>query len=135
MKDKIRTFTRKDITRKVTERLDVHIQDADLYVDGVIAAMRELLMSADPEVRLEIRDFGVFEVKLTKAKPRARNPKTGARIFVPARRKSHFKPSKLLKSFLVRQLTESEMAALSRADPRRAAFDPVLHGSEELLVN
>ena len=50
--------------------------------------------------RIEIRNFGVFEVKPTKAKPRARNPRTNEEIYVPARRKTHFKPGKLLKEVL-----------------------------------
>ena len=61
-------------------------------------------MSADPELRIEIRDFGVFEVKLTKSKPKARNPRSGEIVFVPSRRKTHFKPSKLLRSFLTKPL-------------------------------
>lgn len=55
---------------------------------------------ANPEVRIEIRDFGVFEVKKTKPKPKARNPRSGDIIYVPARRKTHFKAGKLLKDVL-----------------------------------
>ena len=62
------------------------------------------MSEANPEVRIEIRDFGVFEVKKTKAKPRARNPKTGEIIYVPARRKTHFKPGKLLKEAMKQPL-------------------------------
>ncbi|NQT24276.1 HU family DNA-binding protein, partial [candidate division KSB1 bacterium] len=49
--------------------------------------------------------FGVFEVKKTKPKPKARNPKTGEIIYVPARRKTHFKAGKLLKEVLKQPLT------------------------------
>ena len=62
--------------------------------------LRKILSEADPEVRIEIRDFGVFEVKRTKPKPKARNPRTGEIIYVPARRKTHFKAGKLLKDVL-----------------------------------
>ena len=55
-------------------------------------------------VRIEIRDFGVFEVKKTMAKPKARNPKTGEIIYVAARRKTHFKPGKLLKEVMKQPL-------------------------------
>ena len=68
--------------------------------------VREIMMSANTECRIEIRDFGVFEVKKTKAKPKARNPKTNEVIYVPAHRKTHFKPSKLLKSFLRQPLED-----------------------------
>jgi integration host factor subunit beta len=46
----------------------------------------------------------VFEVKKTKAKPKARNPKTNETVFIPARRKTHFKPSKLMREELQQPL-------------------------------
>ena len=51
-------------------------------------------------IRIEVRNFGVFEVKPTKAKPRARNPRTNEEVYVPAHKKSHFKPGKILKQHL-----------------------------------
>ncbi len=116
MKDKVPTLTRKDIARRVADQLSVKVQDADNIVDTVLSSIRELLMTADPEIRLEVRDFGVFEVKLTKAKPRARNPKTGDKVYVPPRRKTHFKPSKLLKSFLTQPLSSQAEARLLERD-------------------
>ena len=116
MKDKVPTLTRKDIARRVADQLSVKVQDADNIVDTVLSSIRELLMTADPEIRLEVRDFGVFEVKLTKAKPRARNPKTGDKVYVPPRRKTHFKPSKLLKSFLTQPLSSQAEARLLKRD-------------------
>ena len=61
-------------------------------------------MEADPLIRIEIREFGVFEIKKTKPKPKARNIKTGEFIFVPGRRKIHFKPGKLLKEYLKKKI-------------------------------
>ena len=68
-------------------------------VDTVFEAMRQSLMKAQ---RIEIRGFGVFQVKETRPKPAARNPRTGQVIYVPARRKTHFRPGKLLKEELHR---------------------------------
>lgn len=112
MRDKAPTLTRKDIAKNVAEQLAVKVQDADHIVETVLSSIRDLLMSADPEIRLEVRDFGVFEIKLTKAKPRARNPKTGDMVYVPSRRKTHFKPSKLLKTFLMMPLNSNAEACL-----------------------
>jgi nucleoid DNA-binding protein len=70
-------------------------------VDSVFSAMRKSLIEGD---RIEIRGFGVFQVKDTRPKPAARNPRTGDIIFVPARRKTHFKPGKLLKEALHRPM-------------------------------
>ncbi|HOM57860.1 MAG TPA: HU family DNA-binding protein, partial [Candidatus Latescibacteria bacterium] len=67
--------------------------------DSVFEGMRESLMRGD---RIEIRGFGVFEVRNTRPKPAARNPRTGDIIQVPARRKTHFKPGKILKEELRR---------------------------------
>jgi len=64
------------------------------------------MMEADPSVRIELRDFGVFEVKKTRAKPKARNPKTNETVFIPSRRKTHFKPSKRIKAVLQQPLTD-----------------------------
>ncbi len=46
--------------------------------------------------RIEIRGFGVFDVKVYKAKP-ARNPRTGDEVFVEAHKKPYFKPGKELR--------------------------------------
>jgi len=54
----------------------------------------------DRSNRIEIRNFGLLEVKKAKPKPSARNPRTGEIIYVPARRKTHFKPGKILKQKL-----------------------------------
>jgi len=98
------TYTKKDIVKKLAAGAGENRQAAAVWVDRVFTTLRETMMSADPELRIEIRDFGVFEVKLTKSKPKARNPRSGEIIFVPSRRKTHFKPSKLLKGFLTKPL-------------------------------
>jgi nucleoid DNA-binding protein len=47
-----------------------------------------------------------LEVKKTKARPKAkaRNPRTGEIVYVPPRRRTHFKPGKLLKEELKKPL-------------------------------
>ena len=94
------TLTKKDVARRVAQLQGEPIYKSEPWVNAVIQAIRELMEEADPEVRIELRDFGVFEVKKTKAKPKARNPKTNETVFIPSRRKTHFKPSKRLKSAL-----------------------------------
>ena len=104
--ERVPTLTKKDVARRVAELQDEPIYKAEPWVSAVIAAMRELMIEADPEVRIELRDFGVFEVKKTKAKPKARNPKTNETVFIPSRRKTHFKPSKRVKLELQKPLKE-----------------------------
>ncbi|UCE17549.1 MAG: integration host factor subunit beta [Gemmatimonadota bacterium] len=91
------TITKKDLALKVSEVTKFKKNMSAKMVDALFTAMRDTLIAGN---RIEIRGFGVFEVKDTKPKPAARNPRTGEIIYVPARRKTHFKPGKLLKEEL-----------------------------------
>ncbi len=100
------TYTKRDVAKQIADVTKENLNTTAQWVDHVVEALRDIMMRAKPELRIEIRDFGVFEVKTTKSKPKARNPKSGEIIYVPARRKTHFKPSKLLKKFLSEPLDE-----------------------------
>ena len=108
MSERSVTLTKKDVARRVAEIMDEPIYKSEPWVKAVIMALGDLMMEADPEMRIELRDFGVFEVKKTKAKPKARNPKTNETVFIPSRRKTHFKPSKRLKEVLQTPLQRLE---------------------------
>ena len=99
-KPRVKTFTRRDIELRLDDKLIGKRLTQKLIVDSLFESLRDMLMEADPVARIEIREFGVFEIKKTKPKPKARNLKTGEFIFVPGRRKIHFKPGKLLKEYL-----------------------------------
>ena len=100
------TLTKKDVSRRVSETIGEPLYKCEPWVQATIEAIRDLMAEADPEVRIELREFGVFEVKKTKAKPKARNPKTNETVFIPSRRKTHFKPGKRLREELQRPLEE-----------------------------
>ena len=99
-----KTITKKDITKRTAKIVGEKNYVTEKIVTGVFTVIREFMTEANPEVRIEIRNFGVFEVKITKPKPKARNPKTGEIIYVPARRKTHFKAGKLLRDILKQPL-------------------------------
>jgi len=99
-----KTVTKRDIAKRVAKKIDEKLPLTEKVVSALFTTLREVMAEANPEVRIEIRDFGVFEVKTTKAKPKARNPKTGEIVYVPPRRKTHFKPGKLLKEELKKPL-------------------------------
>ena len=95
------TTTKKDLALEVAKDTGCKKSMASKMVDSIFKAMRESLITGD---RIEIRGFGVFQVKDTNPKPAARYPRTGEIIYVPARRKTHFKPGKLLKEALHKPL-------------------------------
>ena len=104
-KKRVKTLTKLDLVKKVLEDHPYNQKEVILmWIESVFTAMKKLMETADPEVRIEIRGFGVFEVKLQKEKPKARNPKTGEIVVVAARRKTHFKPCRLLKEFLIKPI-------------------------------
>lgn len=106
MSDRIETLTKKDLARRVSEKCGMPVYKCEPWVSTILESLGGLMMEADPEVRIELRDFGVFEVKKTKAKPKARNPKTNETVFIPSRRKTHFKPSKKMRQVLQQPLSE-----------------------------
>lgn len=63
-------------------------------VDAMIEAMTTALAQGG---KVEIRGFGNFTVRQRDAR-KARNPKTGEMVEVPAKRVPHFKPGKELKT-------------------------------------
>ncbi len=94
------TYTREDIIRRTAEKLDLSHDDMKLAVDSILDTMSGMMTEELSNIRIELRNFGVFEVKPTKAKPRARNPRTNEEVYVPPRRKVHFKPGKIIKNVL-----------------------------------
>ena len=69
----------------------------EIVVDTIFETISRNL-SEDTSV--ELRNFGRWSVKNIKAKYNARNPKTGARIFVPEKKKVVIKMSKHLKEII-----------------------------------
>ena len=90
----VKTVAKEEIIKRTAMKINERPQIIKRVVSATFTALREVMEEANPEIRIEIRDFGVLEVKTTKAKPKARNPKTGEIVFVPARKKTHFKAGK-----------------------------------------
>src|SRR5262245_14991977 len=63
------------------------------------------------EGRIELRNFGVFEVKRRKAR-KARNPRTGERVDVGPKSVVTFKPGKEMEEKIRRMDGEAELATV-----------------------
>ena len=106
MADRLETATKDDLARRVADMRDCPLYEAKKQVRSVLTALGDLMIGADQERRIELRNFGVFEVKKTKAKPTARNPQTNEPVFVPSRRKTLFRPGKRIEKVLKTPLRE-----------------------------
>ena len=100
----VKTWTKKEIAKRTAKKIDENPLHVEKVISATFTTLREVMAEANPEIRIEIRDFGVLEVKTTRPKPKARNPKTGEIVYVPARRKTHFKPGQILKKELSQPL-------------------------------
>ncbi|MEI7632725.1 MAG: HU family DNA-binding protein [bacterium] len=82
-----------DVVKKVAKRLGLKGKEALAVVDETIEAMKRVIIRHG---RLEIRDFGIFQIK--QRKPRVgRNPKDKVQYPIPLRRVVTFRMGKELK--------------------------------------
>jgi nucleoid DNA-binding protein len=92
--------TKKDIVRKIAERSGL----TQLEVKEVVQeTFNEIVRTLLREGRIELRNFGVFEVKRRKAR-KARNPRTDEPVQVEAKNVVTFQPGKAMEEE-VRQMT------------------------------
>jgi nucleoid DNA-binding protein len=82
--------TKKDIVRIISERAKLTQLKTKEIVQWTFDAIIQTLMR---EGRIELRNFGVFEVKTRKAR-RARNPRTNQPVAVEAKNVVTFQPGK-----------------------------------------
>ena len=101
----LRTTTKRDLARAVAQDLGCPASQALELVDALFTELREQLLEGN---RIEVRGFGVLDVKDTAAKPQARNPRTGEAVLVPPRRKVMFKPGKMLKEAMHEPIARGE---------------------------
>jgi len=85
-----------DIVNEVSRLAEITKVKAEVAVDAVFDAMRASMMKGD---RIELRGFGVFQVKQRK-KGIGRNPKTGVEVKIPPGNTIRFKPGKELRNLL-----------------------------------
>ena len=83
-----------DIINEVAQAADITKVKAEVAVDAVFDAMRLSMQRGD---RIELRGFGVFQVKPRK-KGIGRNPRTGREVRIPPGKTIKFKPGKHLRN-------------------------------------
>jgi nucleoid DNA-binding protein len=89
-------MTKKEIVRSISDRLNLTQLKAKEVVQGVFDCVAETLVD---EERVELRNFGVFEVRKRAAR-KARNPRTGDEVHVKEKHVVVFKAGKALEEAL-----------------------------------
>jgi len=85
-------MTKKEIVRSISEKLGMTQLKTKYLVQNVFDDIIETLIE---EGRIELRNFGVFEVRKRAAR-RARNPRTGDAVLVKEKHVVVFKAGKAL---------------------------------------
>lgn len=100
-------MTKKEIVKKISEDIGLTQLKTKDIVQRTLDAIIGTLVS---EGRIELRNFGVFEVK-RRAPRKARNPRTGAKVYVPSKNVVTFKPGKEMEE-LVRKMNPENLPLL-----------------------
>ena len=104
-------MTKADLIENVARAVQMSRKDSEIIVETIFESVVKSLRAGD---KVEIRGFGSFRTR--QRQPRiGRNPKTGARVEVPAKTIPYFKPSKDLKDLV--NSTSVTAAAKVPADP------------------
>ncbi len=106
-------MTKADLIDEVSRQVELTRKDSEVIVETIFDSIVHSLRAGD---KIEIRGFGSFRTR--QRNPRVgRNPKTGDRVEVPAKKIPFFKPSKELKDLVNTGAPEAQPAPATPAPP------------------
>jgi integration host factor subunit beta len=89
-------MTKADLVEAIADDTGLSKKETGVIVDLILENIGRALVGGD---KVELRGFGSFKVKERRSR-RARNPRTGAAVEVPAKKVPYFKASNDLKSLV-----------------------------------
>jgi integration host factor subunit beta len=111
--------TKKEIVKAISDQIGKPQTEVSVIVAHTIETIVKTLLK---EGRVELRDFGVFQVKCRKPR-QARNPRTGLKVVVPEKYVVTFKPGKELEERI--QHLDDAAAKLARCSGSRSGRNEV----------
>ncbi len=106
-------MTKADLVDQVTALGDLTRRDGEVVVETLFESVIGALTSGD---KVEVRGFGSFRTRQRRART-GRNPKTGDKVDVPAKRVPFFKPSKELRDAVNPSAAKKSLADMQAIDP------------------
>ena len=89
-------MTKAELVEEVAKVSELTKKHSEVIVNTVFQSIIEALHE---EEKIELRGFGSFRVRRRRSR-QGRNPKTGERVHVPAKKIPYFKPGKELKDLI-----------------------------------
>jgi integration host factor subunit beta len=106
--------TKKEIVKTISDNIGLTQLKTKEIVQKTFDTIVDALVE---ERRIELRNFGVFEVKKRAAR-KARNPRTGDKVYVPEKYVVTFKPGKEMEEKVrVLERRAAEKAAVANQQP------------------
>ena len=105
------TLTKADLIEEVLRITELPRKESETIVETIFDSIIGALQKGE---KIEIRGFGSFRTRERRGRV-GRNPKTGEKVEVPAKKIPFFKPSKELKDFV--NTADSEGAPISAPSP------------------
>ena len=90
------TLTKADLIEEVLRVTELPRKESETIVETIFESIIGALQKGE---KIEIRGFGSFRTRERRGRV-GRNPKTGEKVEVPAKKIPFFKPSKELKDFV-----------------------------------
>ena len=90
------TLTKADLIEEVLKVTELPRKESETIVETIFDSIIEAIQKGE---KIEIRGFGSFRTRQRRGRV-GRNPKTGEKVEVPAKRIPFFKPSKELKDLV-----------------------------------
>jgi nucleoid DNA-binding protein len=112
--------TKKEIVKTIADEMKLTQLQTKAIVQKTFEAIVEALVE---EKRIELRNFGVFEVKKRAAR-KARNPRTGEKVYVDEKYVVTFKPGKEMEE-KVRQMDEADARKKTASSPAEESPEEV----------
>jgi integration host factor subunit beta len=103
------TLTKADLIEEILRVTELPRRESETIVETIFDSIIQSLQKGE---KIEIRGFGSFRTRERRGRV-GRNPKTGAKVEVPAKKIPFFKPSKELKDFVNSAEAEASAGAAS----------------------
>ena len=109
------TLTKADLIEEILRITELPRKESETIVETIFDS---IIGSLQKGQKIEIRGFGSFRTRERRGRV-GRNPKTGAKVEVPAKKIPFFKPSKELKDFVNSAEAQASAAAPASGDSPR----------------
>ena len=108
-------MTKAELVEEVSEKTGLPKKQAEIVVNTVFESIVDTLKTGE---KIELRGFGSFRIRRRDSRT-GRNPKTGDKVDVPAKRIPYFKPGKELRELLNQEAGPEARTGVGRPRPER----------------